>query len=305
MARVKFDPESFKAQSELAKTGGDGDYPDIPKGIYLTEVILGEMKTSENGAELVKLRFKIDGEDEGFAGQLLFWQQCLVNNNGDQNEIGQRQTCLMLTKLSDGHFDVDDFINDPGLCLEKYIGTVVKVKTDPKRSGENNKFVDHNISILKVIESVYANDGEKAKSKDKFEAEEVEAPSAEAPAPEDTEDDIKAGMSIGVDDDNGSTWEGIVKSSLNDPEKGPMFLITRSNGKDELVRADQLVIYEEEEEEEVEEEAPKEIEVGSNVNATFNGEEFQGIVKRIEDGKAKIAYNGKLRPCKLENCSLV
>ena len=155
MAKRSFSADAFnKASSEVAG-GKTGDFPTIEKGTYLADVAKVSFKFTEKGAEQASIGFQIDSEDETYPNQYIWWNQTLININGDDNTIGLRLFVTMLNQLTDNHCDKTMFA-DPNTRdneFEKLLGTRVKIHVIPKQDGQ---YINYDIKVRALLENVYA-----------------------------------------------------------------------------------------------------------------------------------------------------
>ncbi len=165
MAKSRFSKEAFVKAAENVSSG-DGDFPIVAAGTYKANVAKAFFKFSDSGAEGVNFGFQIDADDDNYPSQYVWFNQNLVQKNGDENMIGLQQFVTILNGLTDGHVDLKAFaeFETRDSELEKLLGTSVKIHVNPKVDGE---FTNSNVKIRALLENVYAkNSGQELKEED-------------------------------------------------------------------------------------------------------------------------------------------
>lgn len=317
MAKHRFSKKAFLDGNEKAKKGNSGDFPTIPSGVYIGTVEKCYFKDHESGAQSISFGFQIDSEEEEFANQYFWWNPNIVNKSGKDNEIGLQQVNFLLMALAEGNFNAEDFVDNPDEELERFLFTKARFKVTYTKQGE---YDNYKVEVLNVLENKYA--GPKSKKEDpatSFNPEELDLD-------EDEGEDVKVGDKIMYHHKKGD-FEGVVlgfveADGVNVLEDKLLIEVTHANGKKQSLNVDpascdmlEKVKDEHKEaeaetleiEEEEEEKGEKEMIVGSIVQSTFNGKEFEGVVHEIDEdlGIVKITFNGKLRKCKIENTEVV
>lgn len=323
MAKKRFSKAAFLAGNEKAKSGS-GDFPTVPSGVYIATVEKCYFKEHDSGAQSISFGFQIDPEEEEFANQYFWWNPNIIDKKGNDNEIGLQQVNFLLMALAEGNFNAEDFADNPDEELERFLFTKARFKVKYKKVGEYDNYT---VEVLTVLENKYAGPNAKPASTqtESFDSEELDQDNDD-----DDSEDVEIGDKVMYHHKKGD-FEGVIlgfveADGVNVKEDKLLIEITHANGKTQKLNVDPTVCdmlekvkkkneHEKAEEEsleiedEIEEEEEEELEItiGSDVQSTFKGENFQGIVKAIDEdeGIVKISYNSKLRKCKLENTQLV
>lgn len=323
MAKQSFSAEAFNKANSNVESGQRSDFPTIQKGTYIAYVAKASFKFTKNGAEQVSLGFQIDSEDETYPGQYIWWNQTLVNINGEDNDIGLRSFVTMLNQLTDGHCDKPMFA-DPETRdneLEKLLDTHIKIHVTPKQTGE---YINYDIKIRALLENIYAKNGQNKNELDEDDVpfETQQDTDGSLPTEEKKEKGkLEVGMKIAVTIiKNGvsAIEQGTCIQFIDTGDMSTSMIVMQPNSKSKPAKAfkpaeiekviiekgedgkivwDQEFLKRQEEIEDIEEETEWEPLV--NGNAAFNHPKLgkiSGLIKEIleDEGKAKIASGGKL-----------
>lgn len=93
--------------AEAEKNGGTGDFPEIPKGVYIVSPIKMEVGETKDGRPMFKVQFKIvEGE---FEKQNIFVNRVIYGTKNDAGMIGGVVSFLKSLEPSD---EVDEIVFD-------------------------------------------------------------------------------------------------------------------------------------------------------------------------------------------------
>jgi hypothetical protein len=307
---AKFNRDAFERANEAAKESGS--FEDVSPGIYICKLHTCEFKPSKKAdskSEQVAFGWQIDKDDEKFAGQMFWWNQTVKNRDGEENEIGLQQLCRFMHQLSEGTFNDDEFFMDPDSTLEKFKGTVARLKVDYAKDDDPNSEYGrkYKFFVQRVKDRTYSPNEVAELEK---EGETPETPTVE----DDGKSEVIPGESIvGWNDAKlGKTRYGKVISLMDDPTGGENGFLQVSEideqtlqpkGKEILTLLQsqcQMVEVEDGEEEIVEEEETQtepELKVGATIKYNFNGKDHTDTVKEIQEDTGKVivhaSKNGK------------
>ncbi len=321
MAKKRFSATAFRQSNEKAKTGGSGDFPVIPNGIYLVSVekaFFREGKDSDslNGC----INFQISEDDENCKNQYIFYSENMNKRDGTPNEIGTVAFQKLLLALSDGMFDADAFVEDSDTELERFLLTEVRIKykSTPQAGSD---FRNEKVEVIgDVIVNKYSGNNTTLKPVEDSLFEDEPEVDTEA-EDDDDEDEVEIGDWVNYSLKGHDYPSKVVAfADGKGDEPGKLIIIPeKTPGKERTVSEEDCTFLrkgektapteeleeelEEEEEIEEEEESEEEImQVGSVVNSTFKGVKFTGIVRSIDEdvGIVVIGFEGKKRKCKIE-----
>lgn len=204
---AKFSLSKFNELNEKAKEQKDFGNPP-PRGHYIAEVMqIGFKKSNgelEDGTpkkgERFGIGFQIDPDDATAPSQYVWYNQTIVNNDGEDNEIGQISMAKMLETLAEGQFDAAAFCNDSETEVQKFVGTKCKIFINPKKG--KNDFWDMKLKVESVLENKYAS------VKPETEKEDVSSPVEDNAE----EVDVQVGMRVAFDWKDGNQYAAKISS---------------------------------------------------------------------------------------------
>lgn len=113
--RNKVNKAELESMEERFKGQNNGNFPELPSGIYAVELDKMEVGTSSFGTDQVNITFKItDGDHKG---KLIFY-----NGTFDDHFVhGKPQTARLISEMSYGDYDKHDILTmlDEGATVAK------------------------------------------------------------------------------------------------------------------------------------------------------------------------------------------